>query len=323
MRLPAICSPMKGGILRISNGPARQHPWRHLFLFVIIYLGSIGITVFLAPMVQKLLWIYHSNNPSPLTNYLIGKPFSKIFDRTCWIPLFIGSLYLLKITGLLSFKRLGVNLKYYGQWFRFFVIGAMLSLVICAAQLVTTPWNFCDGSAASILAKAFGSALLVSTLEEVIFRALIPCLIRGAAGPIPALVLSSAFFAYVHFKIPPDVGNFYGATVDISQSASVGWAYLTGIGTTFRRVPYFSLFFLGGLLLLLVYRFSNLMAGIGFHCGLVFILLLYRKTICLSANPANEFLGSNHLIDSPLVLLLLCALFSCHCGQYFYQRARD
>ncbi|MDR0727613.1 MAG: hypothetical protein LBF26_01830 [Puniceicoccales bacterium] len=314
MPLSVICPPVKGNILTISNGPARQHPWRYLFLFVVIYLGSIGITIFLAPMVQKLLWTYHSNNPTPLTNYLVGKPFGKIFDRTCWIPLSLGILYLLKTTGLLSFKRLGISWRHCGQWLRFFTLGAALSVLICMAQLVAAPWTFKDESVVGVLAKAFGCAVLVSTLEEIVFRALIPCLIRNAMGAVLALVLSSAFFAYVHFKIPPDVGNFYGASIDLGQSADVGWAYLTGIGTTFSCIPYFFLFTLGALLVLLVYRFSNPMAGMGFHCGLVFTLLLYRKVICFAADSSSNLLGTNHLIDSPLALILLCALFFYQCS---------
>jgi membrane protease YdiL (CAAX protease family) len=243
--------------------------------------------------------------------------------RTGWLPLSFGILSRLKTTGLLSFKRLGMEWKYSGQWLRFFALGAILSLIACGATLVSGSWTFGDGSPAIILAKAFGSALLVSTLEEVVFRALIPCLIRNAAGSFLALALGSAFFAYVHFKIPSEVGDFYGASIDVAQSASVGWAYLTGIGTTFQCIPYLSLFVLGGSLTLLVYRLSNLMAGMGFHCGLVFILLLYRKTICFTDDPANKFLGGGHLVDSPLVLLLLCALFFYQCGQYFIQRARD
>ncbi|MDR2677270.1 MAG: hypothetical protein LBB26_01750 [Puniceicoccales bacterium] len=309
--------------MSISSGPARRHPWRHLFLFVVIYLGSIGITIFLAPLVQKLLWIRHSSNPTSLTSYLVGKPFGKIFDRTRWIPLSFGVLYLLKTTGLLSFKRLGVGGKHCGQWLRFFILGVLLSVALCGAQLVTTPWTFGGGSLVATLARAFGSALLVSMLEEIVFRALIPCLIRNAAGAVLAFILGSAFFAYAHFKIPPEMGNFYGASIDIAQSANVGWAYLTGIGTTFRYVPYFSLFVLGGFLLMLVYRFSNLMASMGFHCGLVFILLLYRKIICFTADPLNKFLGSNHLVDSPLALVLLCSLFFYQCGQYFHERARN
>ncbi|MDR1457212.1 MAG: CPBP family intramembrane metalloprotease [Puniceicoccales bacterium] len=310
---------MKDGMLRIPCGAVRQHPWRYLFLFIVIYFGSIGITIFLAPMVQKLLWIYHFSNPSPWTNYLVRKPFGKIFDRTCWIPLFFGIFYLLKKTRLLSLRRLGICWKYRGQWLIFFVLGALLSLVICLAQLATTQWTFGEKSAASILAKAVGSAFLVSTLEEIVFRALIPRLIYNAAGAIFALIISSAFFAHVHFKIPSDVGNFYGASISISQSSSVGLAYLTSIGASFRCIPYFSLLALGGLLVMLNYRFSNLMASMGFHCGLVFILLLYRGAIHITADSTSKFLGSNQLIDSPLALLLLWALFFYQCSQYFRQ----
>ncbi|MDR2340942.1 MAG: CPBP family intramembrane metalloprotease [Puniceicoccales bacterium] len=272
-------------------------------------------------MVQKLLWICHTNRPSPSTNYLIGKPFGKIFDRTCWLPLSFGVLYLLKTTGLVSAKRLGIEWRHCGLWLRFFAFGAILSLAICATQLVATQWTFKGEFVTSILTKAFGSALLVSFLEEIVFRGLIPCLISNAAGAVFALVLSSAFFAYVHFKIPADVGNFYGASIDIAKSAAVGLAYLTGIRSTFQLIPYFSLFALSGLLLMLVYRFANLMASMGFHCGLIFVLLLYRKLICFTTDPL-EFLGSNHLIDSPLALILLCALFFYQCGQYFRRRAR-
>jgi membrane protease YdiL (CAAX protease family) len=303
---------IKDCTLRIPSGQVRQNPWRYLLGWFVLYVTSIGITVLLAPWLQKFLWNWHSSSPSALSSYLVQKPFGKIFDRARWLPMILGVLYFLKVSGLLSLKRLGVTIKHCNQWIYFFVLGTSLTFVICAAQLMTLPWEMESIPMGEVILRALGSAFLVSLLEEIIFRALLLRLFYNALGLPLALILESLFFAYVHFKVPGELGNFYGSNVTLAQSASVGWGYLVGIGSTFHCVPFFSLFTLGCLLSLFAARRSNLMAPMGFHCGLVFTLLFYRKIVCITGESPHQFIGTNLLIDSTLGLLLLLALLFYH-----------
>jgi len=83
-----------------------------------------------------------------------------------------------------------------------FFVGA--GQIICGATALNSYEQFSAARFIGWILLTLASAILVGTIEEIVFRGLVLRLFYTATiYPWLALILSSLFFAYVHFKIPP------------------------------------------------------------------------------------------------------------------------
>ncbi len=115
--------------------------------------------------------------------------------------------------------------------------------------------------------KALVSGLLISLLEETIFRGGLFAGLHKQAGAVLAVITSSLLYATVHFV----------RYREVPEGKDIDW--ITGLmmmPDAFRRfyewsiMDYFmTLFMFGVLLALLRLRFNNLAACIGIHAGAV------------------------------------------------------
>lgn len=295
----------------LGDFSVEQTSLRYVFLLFLVYVGSLLVTALVAPWVQNLIYSLDSSYHFSATAYILRKPFSKVFDRVRWLPLLAGVLWLFKKNHLFSWKRLGLSRENRELFFPFFVLAVLLAFGIIFLQLRAFSWEWKSVSYGSLFTKLLLSSFLVAFLEEIVFRGLVLRIFYTATTPSRALIWTSLFFAYVHFKAPASAGHFFGGDLTLSQGLWTAWGFLFGVFSQFNWVSFCSLFALGLLLGELVYRYNSLWPSVGFHTGIVVLLLGYRKGIQMGESSA--FLGSNNLIDSPLVAILLLVL-----TLYFY-----
>lgn len=287
-----------------ESSPPNQRSWRELNGFLWLYFGSIFFAVLVAPFVQRALWWVHGIRPSSLTDYLVGKPFGKIFDRVRWLPILIFLPMVMRRSGFFDgFCRR--NRRDGRGFFRSFALAVTVAggLILCQALVLGVEWrqaNFVNSLMASLL-----GALVVGALEEIVFREFLLRASLAAMGRRAALIFSALFFAYVHFKFPPNVGRIYGPHVSWDRSFDVGFSMIFGVLRNVAIFKLLSLFSLGYLLNLIRLYYGNLVRCIGFHSGIVFAFLTYRRLFRLSGKMNDVILGGMDLTDSAIGLLIL------------------
>lgn len=152
------------------------------------------------------------------------------------------------------------------------------------------------------LAGAGLTAVVVSVLEEILYRGAVFGVLRRAFNWVFALTVSSMIYALVHFM--------EGARLD----GSVQWysglellpRMLRGFGNWHELVPgFFNLTLVGALLALAYERTGNLYCSIGLHGGWIFWLKSYGALTCEPLGANNWLWGSSKLIDGWLSLVVL------------------
>jgi membrane protease YdiL (CAAX protease family) len=180
------------------------------------------------------------------------------------------------------------------------------------------------GSIVITLAKTLTAALAVAVVEEIVFRGfLLRCLV-AAIGHGSGLVLSSLFFAYVHFKGANAVFQIADVPT-FSDSCSTASAILFGFLRPFRPTAFLSLFLLGLLFGMWTLRSRHLMAAIGFHWGVASILILQHRLFVLGSASSAASAAAHGLIESPFCPILLAVLvgFYAHVQQPNNHRRRS
>lgn len=293
------------------------HSWRGLWLLIGVYLGAIVFSAIVSPWVYWMVQIWKNSMPNTLNVYLAQKSFDDYFDRLRWIPIVISLPWMMRTCGLVSWARLGVSLgrKELSAWLRWFILGCLVVGVAAGVQYALTPVVY-EGRETllgwvGVLVKAFAGGLLLGFLEEVIFRGLIFRIFYTALSPRVAVVLSAAFFAYAHFKMPGSVWEATDQVVTWKSGFFVGVWTLIGITQNFELFPFLSLWALGSLLCLIFMRFRSLLPCMGFHAGIVTVLLSYKKFFVVHDDPLRALLGGSKMIDGivPLVIIVGLILF--------------
>ena len=145
---------------------------------------------------------------------------------------------MMKECGLFSLSNLGLRFDRHSllSFIGFFAFGIALAAGIFGLQWafgVSSPDPEFEKSAIiSALCGALAGALVVAFLEEIIMRGLIMRSFYTAAGPITAIILSSLFFAYKHFKVPASIWSHLPG----GGSATGIWDFLWP-GTTLSASP--------------------------------------------------------------------------------------
>ncbi len=205
--------------------------------------------------------------------------FRKYINYATLISGVIACFIYLKIQNLLSFSAFGFSGKpgkFIINLFNGFAYGLAIMLIIEIILFLLqihkfdpyrSIWLF---SNISFLYKALFAAVLIASLEELIFRGAFFSGLHKEAGAFIAVLFTSLVYAAVHFVRYPDL------IIEIN----IGW--LTGIEMmpdVFRRfqewaiTDYFlTLFIFGVLLSLLRLKHKNIAACIGAHAGIVMLI---------------------------------------------------
>jgi hypothetical protein len=283
-----------------------------LICLLAVYLGAVfGGGALLAP------WLYQATQwGAKHWTALAGlaqNPFSRFVLRSILGVAVLGLWPLLRGCGMLSAQAMGLSRsgRPARNWAAGFVIG-FGSLAVAAGLAIV-----CGGREANLshsgpemmnlLLGATATAVVVSVLEELIFRGALFGILRKALAWPAAWVLSSAVYAAAHFlqKAP--------------GPAHVDW--LSGIRLLpelFRippdgggLAPAFLTLLLAGAVLALAYeRTGSLFMSMGLHAGWIFWLTAYRSLTRGRADGSALIWGGDRLIDGWLPCLILAVVLA-------------
>jgi membrane protease YdiL (CAAX protease family) len=281
------------------------------WVILCLYVASLLMAAIVSPVIIRLLVFWNIKFPNHVTAYVLAKGFRVTYDR---IHLLCFALALLPF-GWKALRnrrvRPWVALETKPRWsffWKFFVIGVMLDLVLISTQMLyfpftCIPWSL--GLLRSILWYGV-SACAIAFLEECFFRACLLGSLLRSCGERRALLIGALIFAYSHFRV--------SRLLDISVT-EVTWAsgffamywHLVGIFKNFELVPFAILVVLGVVLSQLVLFYRSLLPAIGFHMGIVWTLMIYKKCVDMEMLP-HSFLGTWRLMDAPVTLCVLLGM---------------
>ncbi|MGD0815974.1 MAG: type II CAAX endopeptidase family protein [Verrucomicrobiota bacterium] len=240
---------------------------------------------------------------------LAASPFPRFVDRALLGAAVLGLWPLLRSCGILRWRDLGLKagdrpLRGVARGF-LLGFGSLACVALLAVCLGGRSLNSAH-SGAQILRQAFDAglaAIIVSILEEIMFRGALFGILRKMLSWPMALVLSSAVYAVMHFLRKADAPG------------PVDWlSGLTLLPKMFSGGPplipaFFTLFVAGAVLALAYRRTGALFVSIGLHAGWIFWLKFYGFLTVQTpeANPA--IWGTSTLIDGWLALPVLGCVF--------------
>ena len=273
--------------------------WALVIYIVVVFFGG----ALLAPWLYWLAQHFAQAFPK-----LANAPFHRFVDRSFLILALAGVWPLLRALGAKSLREIGL-VPPYGQskkLFGGFLLGFVSLAVVAGIALAYGGRALTgDASAGKIIGTvlgAAGTAVVVATLEEILFRGgVFGGLRRMFYWPL-ALVLSSLIYALVHFLHRAD---FTGAVVWYSGLELLP-RLLAGFADFHALVPGFFSLTLAGVLLGLAYqRTGNLYFSIGLHAGWIFWLKIFGAFTAGVPQAAIWFWGTGKMIDGWLAFIVL------------------
>ncbi|MGA2029378.1 MAG: type II CAAX endopeptidase family protein [Verrucomicrobiota bacterium] len=269
--------------------------WALVIYFVAVFLGG----ALLAP------WLYELARLSP---NLATTPFHRFVDRSFLIIALAGLWPLLRALGAKSRRDIGL-IAPYGQMAKLF--GGFLLGLISLAIVVGIAIGFGERAFAQNLTmhkivgtifSAIATAIIVATLEEILFRGGIFGGLRRILYWPFALVFSSMIYALVHFLQHTE----FTRTVTWNSGLILLPKMLAGFVDFHAFVPgFFNLTLVGALLAFAYQRTGNLYFSIGLHIGWIFWLKIYSTFTTDVPNAAIWFWGTGKLIDGWLAFFVL------------------
>jgi membrane protease YdiL (CAAX protease family) len=277
-----------------------MRPLRALIIYIaVVFIGG----ALLAPWLYRLAQLFGHSFPQ-----IANAPFHRFLDRSFLILALAGLWPVLKSLGATSCREIGL-VPPYGQWGKLF--GGLLLGFLTLAVVAGTAAGFGGRGVTQDLAahkivgvifSAVGTAVVVATLEEILFRGgIFGGLRRVLYWPV-ALFGSSAIYALVHFLQRVELT---GPVVWNSGLALLPQK-LGGFADFHALVPGFFNLTLAGLLLGLAYqRTGNLYFSIGLHAGWIFWLKTCGAFTADAPRAAVWFWGTGKLIDGWLAFFVL------------------
>jgi uncharacterized protein len=211
-----------------------------------------------------------------LADSVFNSPFRRVNDRLVLIFVLVLLVPAYRMSGLHGRADFGISPR--SDWGRLFGSGLMVAaasmLLVYLIGLVAGVYGAAEvgeGVAGELLKIIIGM-LLIGVIEEILFRGYILTALRKSLSIAPAVLLSSALFAAVHFIKPaePDITNrWYSGFLLYTQLFTKA-----GGGTFWPEVC--TLFCMGTVLATLSYWTRSVYIAIGLHAGWVWIMMLFR-----------------------------------------------
>ena len=277
------------------------------------FLGALGlyiVTVFIggalaAPWLHSIVQ-WGAEQFAPLEG-LAYQPFHRYVNR-CFMVLAVVGLWPVAKFAQLTLKDAGWERRA-EQWkmLRTGLLVGFVTLAIPAVVCVVVggrdlrmPDSF--GILAKHFGNAIGAAILVSLLEEAVFRGVVFGVLRKAGSFALAVGLSSGIYALVHFF----ERSRHEGDVVWSSGLALFPKMLRGFAEWDMIVPgFFSLTVAGVILAVAVRSTGNLFFSIGVHAGWIFWLKTF-KFFTHGAEDSHAWIwGTGKLIDGWMAFVVL------------------
>lgn len=282
-----------------------------IWLLALLYFGSLASGALLSLIAFRLT---HHFDPDA-SSYLASNPYPKFFDRSRWLSILLLLPYLFAQCRITSWKAVGFSRPALATSARWFVSGIAMIFVIYGYNTASGAFSFFWDARliASKIDDAILAALLIGTLEEIVFRGLVFRMFYTAFNPLAAIVLSSAFFAALHFKTPAfSLGEIAPSQVGIAEASQIAVGTAIAVFTEFDFKYLLAIFLVGVVLHQVFLLANNLWASVALHAGWVFTIKLFGNAFSPTEH-ANAFSGSTRVADGywvSIVLILFVALFA-------------
>lgn len=256
----------------------------------------------LAPWLHRLLQAVVPDSD------LADAPFGRIVNRALLIVALIGLPFFVRAAGIRRWGDVGIDPRRIG-WRRFaagFAMGFISLAAVCSIALAAGGRTLrLDRTPAELAAQFLGAlvtALVVSVIEELLFRGAIYGGLRRAMPWGAALLLSSAIYGIVHFltrPVSPEVVRWDSGLRALPTM-------LAGAADLQTLIPAFLSLTLAGVVLGLAYeRTGDLYASIGIHAGWIFWLKFYGLLTRSTPGADAWFWGTRKLVDGWLAFAAL------------------
>lgn len=296
----------------------KQSSLRGFWIFAVVYVGSTLLGAIALPPVYWLVQFFDANHACDFSRWLAKYETDVYFDRIRWVGIIIGLPWAIKKCGLFSLKNLGFGSSrwHVKKFFKYFLLGICLAVFIFALQFIFTESRFKDGLSADFVLKAvlsaLASGLILGFLEELVMRGLILRCFYTAWGALAALVLSSLFFAYKHFKVPSSIWDkIPGGRFDATWDTGFYIAYFDTVGIfyNFNLIVFSSLAMFGMFLGAIYMKTKTLLSPMAAHAGIVMCMLSYGRICEIPEHPLRWIFGNGGMTNGLLALVILTMLF--------------
>lgn len=273
-----------------------------LFWLLCVYLCVLFVGAELAAVAYVVVQYLDGLLDVGWLQYLARKPIHQYVDRFRMVGFFVLLPYICKKSGIRK-KDLGLcfNLKGYVASF----CGGCSLWVILSLVCISMVGGVVLKEVQTVsLVGIFFASLLLGVLEEVIFRGVVFEFFRKNYSKQTSLYLLALLFAVLHFSMC-DPGNASNVFLHAAQCACRS---LVSISTSIQWPYFVCLFLLSCVLVQLRLKFGSLWCSIGFHQGLVFVLMLLRKKYVFTHCGSN-FWGTGHITDAWFSVIVLICIF--------------
>jgi CAAX protease family protein len=280
-----------------------MRPFRALAIyFTVVFIGG----ALLAP------WLYWlAQNCAHSIPRIANAPFHRFVDRSFLILALVGIWPLLRSLGATSLREIGLVAPYHqskklfgGLLLGFFSLAIVAGMTIGFGDRLFVQHLTAHKIVGTIFG-AIGTAAVVATLEEILFRGGIFGGLRKVTYWPFALIISSAIYAIVHFFQRAEITG----AIHWNSGLILLPQMLRGFADFHALVPGFFNLALVGILLGLAYqRTGNLYFSIGLHAGWIFWLKTCGAFTTTAPRAAIWFWGSGKMIDGWLVFFVLAVL---------------
>ncbi|GHB90018.1 CPBP family intramembrane glutamic endopeptidase [Cerasicoccus arenae] len=292
---------------------------RGVVLLTGVWFGALLFAGLIAPLVYFAMQSIAGSDPDGWAASLTARSFDKFVDRCRYVPILILLPWLMLVVGLLGRSQGFLaandlrNRPGSGIWFICsLMLGLGLGGLIFTLQLLFTWFWPGDVNGAGewfvVIGGAALSAILVALIEEILFRSLIFRLFYTGFKPGKAILFSSMIYAYLHFSAPAEFLAGPNAAPGFFAGLQIALLNAVGAFLNFDILEFANYTSLGALLCVLYLRARSLWAPIGLHAGVVFIMLLYQRTVWVFPDELRWLFAGGGLTDGLLPLILTLAL---------------
>jgi membrane protease YdiL (CAAX protease family) len=241
---------------------------RGLLLLAGLYFGSLLFAAILSPFAYRV-----TQHLGDSWSLLASRPFPDYFDRFRLLGLLAIAPWLFKSCKLWPCRKIGFKReRALSLLATMFVAGVLMVVATFAVQYALGTVAFQDrvevGNVAEKLLVGVLAGVTVALIEETLFRALVLRIFYTALRPMPAVLLSAAVFAAMHFKMADDLASRIqpggvGLLLGLRSMLDTMMAPFAG----FNGMMFLNLLLIGVLLNIAFLATSNLWVGIGLHAG--------------------------------------------------------